>query len=210
MEGCFAQRLSLDGFELRLACMQDGPRARADLMERLFAGFPAPWPVPELARGPLGQPVCLNPAGMGASARRFGVSFSRYGGVLWAAAAETPMLGVDAEGADSFADPYADSHAFAASELACALALCATRAEARALLWCLKEASAKALGTGFNTLDPCDLSVVELRPDERSNAIAGLACRVASPLGELSALAVLLDGIRLAVAVRRADEKESA
>lgn len=206
MGGGVLLRVSLDGLELRLGdapeVPPDAPEAREALVRRLCGDLAPAWPVPAAGRDALGRPVCLPPhAG-------FGLSFSRHGGRLWAACAPRPGIGVDAEGPESFAGDYADAHAFAPAELAAARALCATLAEARALVWCLKEAAAKALGTGFHSLDPRDLHVAELAPaepgalttDAAAEAGSPLRCRVGSPRGGLCAAAFSIGGVRLAAA----------
>jgi 4''-phosphopantetheinyl transferase superfamily. len=105
-------------------------------------------------------------------------------------------MGIDATGPEDFPDPYPDARVFAHNELDAAARFVSSLPEARALLWSLKEAAAKALGTGFHKVEPADLRVEALTPAE-----AGiLACRIHSPRGVMEALTGTPCGFRIAVA----------
>lgn len=127
-----------------------------------------------------------------------GLSFSRYSGWLWGAAAQTIGVGIDVSGSEDFLSPYPDARVFAVDELEAAAKFVASLPEARALLWGLKEAAAKALGTGFNKVEPSELTIRDLKPSEDRN----IACQVDSPFGGFDALTGVVCGFRVAVATR--------
>lgn len=183
---------TLAGQGLRLAAAADGPGARQALAETLTAallGRELPW---ALERASLGRPV-LRSLALGAPAAH--ISFSRRPGLLWGAVCGLP-LGLDAAGAGEFGPDYPRQRVFASRELEPARPLCASAEEAMALLWAVKEAAAKALGTGFNRLEPCDIIAEGLRPDGR-----GLAGAARTPAGLLPVRAERRDGYWLAAAL---------
>jgi len=115
-----------------------------------------------------------------------------------------PGLGVDACGPEDFTGNYPDAKAFRSDELAAALRISASLEDARALLWSLKEAAAKAVGTG-------------LRSELATYAATGLcrrathfSCTMTTPLGTASARAEVIAGVHIAVAVHGLAAKESA
>lgn len=154
---------TLAGHGLWLAAAADGPGARQSLAEILstaLLGQELPW---ILEHTSLGCPMLRCPRRGAPEAH---ISFSRRPGLLWAAVCALP-LGLDAAGAEEFGPDYPKERVFAAGELELARPLCSSAEEAMALLWTLKEAAAKALGTGFNRLEPCDIIAKELRPAGR-------------------------------------------
>jgi phosphopantetheinyl transferase len=183
---------TLAGHGLRLDSLPDGPGARRMLAETLAAallGQELPW---SLERTVLGCPLLKSPA---RGAPDMHISFSRRPGLLWAAVCALP-LGLDAAGDEEFGPDYPRERVFAAGELELARPLCASAEEAMALLWTLKEAAAKALGTGFNRLEPCDIIAKELRPAGR-----GVDGAARTPAGLLPVRADRRDGYWLAAAL---------
>lgn len=148
---------------------------------------------PCLGRTSLGRPVPL-----AADGRRlgFGVSFSHLHGQLWAAVSAAPGLGLDAACAAEFAPPYPEQRVFAPQERQAVLVLCSGRLDALSLLWSLKEAAAKALGTGFHRVEPIELTAAAFQPTPQ-----GLACEVRAPAMTLPAFAERLPGGWLSIAV---------
>ena len=110
----------------------------------------------------------------------------------------TPELGIDVTGPEDFADPYPDPRVYAPGELDTGQRYSSSVPEARALLWSLKEAAAKALGTGFHRVEPVELEVEDLRQAGKHF----LTCQITSPQGSLSALTSCANGMRVAVATR--------
>lgn len=88
------------------------------------------------------------------------LSFSRGKGRLWAAMSDRGSVGIDVAYPEEFAGAYPLGRAFSAEELDCAEALCPDdKARGAALMWAAKEASVKAIGAGFNLLDPLEVRV---------------------------------------------------
>lgn len=183
------------GLRVLLAGALDATGLREDLARRLLRGLPGAPRAFRLDHDSLGRPRVLGPLGEESG---WAVSFSRHAGWLWAAAAQTTGLGIDATGPEDFPDTYPDARTFAPKELDAALGFSASLSAARALLWSLKEAGAKALGTGFHRVEPRDLAVRGLAPWGQGAA----SCRVETGLGELDARTCVLFGFRVAVAVR--------
>ncbi|MHC1730166.1 MAG: 4'-phosphopantetheinyl transferase superfamily protein [Syntrophobacteraceae bacterium] len=109
-----------------------------------------------VVRGPLGRPQlllgeCLGPA----------ISFSEYGGNLWAAlCGDRSDIGIDAAGADEFQGEYPFHRVFNDHELQHALSLAGGElGNASALLWSVKEAVVKALGCAFHLVDPLQINI---------------------------------------------------
>lgn len=107
-------------------------------------------------RGTLGRPYfmvgdCQGPA----------ISFSEWGGTLWAAlSGDESDIGIDVAGADEFRREYPFQRVFHPEELQHALKLAGGDLEqASALLWSAKEAVVKALGCAFHLVDPLQISV---------------------------------------------------
>ncbi len=163
----------------------------ARLLAKLFSGqqyF-------RLGHNGLGRPLAFASSGQ---PLQVGLSFSRYAGWLWTAASLTPELGIDVTGPEDFADPYPERRVYAPGELDAGQQYSSSIFEARALLWSLKEAAAKALGTGFHRVEPLELEVENLRQADKHF----LACQITSPQGSLNALAGCANGMRVAVATR--------
>jgi hypothetical protein len=151
------------------AAVEAGDGAREVLAARLLealAGLAPEWtgslewgPL-LLDTGPLGRPLLRLGTKLGPS-----LSFSEAGGLLWGAVAGQGQVGLDASREEDLAPPYPYSRAFGPVEWEWAWRHCQGRtAEAAALLWAAKEATVKALGVGFHTLDPLYLEVALLYP----------------------------------------------
>jgi hypothetical protein len=146
-----------------------GAGAKERLVRRLLASLPgqeagcvwqsAPGTV-SLESTVLGQPRLRLKGRPGPA-----VSFSRSGRCLWAALTLSGQVGVDAALPSEFAAGYPLARAFRGPELDWARPLNGgDTAGAAALLWALKEAAVKALGVGFNLLDPLAVEAVSPRP----------------------------------------------
>lgn len=183
---------TLAGHGLRLDCRPAGPGTRCVLAETLTSallGQDLSWALEHTA---LGCPV-LKPQGRGAPGVH--ISFTRRPGLLWAAVCTLPV-GLDAAGAEEFGPAYPRERVFGAKEWELSRPLCATDEEAMALLWTLKEAAAKAMGTGFNRVEPCDITAAALRSEED-----GLNGAARTPAGFLPVRAERRDGYWLAAAL---------
>lgn len=141
------------------------PGAKERLVRRLLASLPgqetagASRPL-TLETTALGQPLLLLQGQPGPS-----ISFSRAAGRLWAAMTPAGQVGVDLALPSEFEASYPWARAFGPPELAWALPLNrGNAARAAALLWALKEAAVKALGVGFNLLDPLEVEALNPRP----------------------------------------------
>ena len=113
-----------------------------------------------LSQTPLGRPTLRLGNRMGPS-----LSFSYGRGRLWAAISSHGQVGIDVAWPEEFAGGYPYGRAFASKELESARTL--TRddsARAAALLWSVKEAAVKAVGTGFHRHDPFHVRVENFRP----------------------------------------------
>lgn len=184
---------SCGGQDVRLAGALDTPAQRRVLAGRLLAGLCTMPKDFRLGHDALGRPLALSASGAPLGP---GLSFSRHTGWLWAATALLPDLGMDATGPEDFLGSYPDARVFGPAELVAARTLTSSLPEARALLWSLKEAAAKALGTGLRA-EP-RMYVAE---DLRSRG-PYLSCRVSTPHGRVNALASGWHGFHLAVALR--------
>lgn len=109
-----------------------------------------------VVRGQLGRPhlllgECRGPA----------ISFSEGGGRVWAAlCGDASDVGIDAAGTDEFNSAYPFHRVFHPQELQRAVQLAdGDLKEASALLWSVKEAVVKALGSGFHLVDPRQITV---------------------------------------------------
>jgi phosphopantetheinyl transferase len=151
------------------AAVESGEGAREFLAARLLAALAGQasewtealkWRPLSLDSGPLGQPLLQLGGKPGPS-----ISFSVDGGLVWAAISGRGRVGVDAARDADFQPPYPYSRAFGKEEWDWASRHCQGRtASAAALLWAAKEAAVKALGVGFHTTDPLELSVAKLSP----------------------------------------------
>ncbi len=124
---------------------EGGPAAKARLANE---------PV-RVKTGPLGRPR-LEVGGRPGPA----VSFSLAGPSLWAVVATAGSVGVDLAVPGDFAGTYPFARAFQPGEFAWARRHCqGGAAMAAAMLWALKEAAVKALGTGFHRHDPREVEI---------------------------------------------------
>jgi phosphopantetheinyl transferase len=104
----------------------------------------------QLDHGPLGQPLLLLDGKPGPT-----ISFSQAGGRIWSALAGAGRVGIDVALSTEFPPDYPLHRAFSPPELALVSTLYrGDVSQTAALLWSLKEAVVKALGVGFNYLDP--------------------------------------------------------
>lgn len=102
-----------------------------------------------LAAGRLGRPLLLLDGRRGPR-----LSFSHGGGLTWAALGRTRGVGIDLAFDEDFSGDYPFGRVFSVGEMRRARDLCPDRQRRAALLWSLKEAAVKALGTGFHTVAP--------------------------------------------------------
>jgi phosphopantetheinyl transferase len=103
----------------------------------------------------LGEPYLLLEDQQGPS-----LSFSHGKERIWAAMSSKGRVGIDVAYPEEFAADYPFARAFSPEELDSARALCQDdTARGAALIWSAKEASVKAIGTGFNRFDPLDVRV---------------------------------------------------
>lgn len=108
-----------------------------------------------LHKTPLGDPYLLLGNQLGPS-----LSYSHEGGRLWAVVARQWYVVIDVAYAEDFDGNYPFERVFRPEELEFTRTLGhKNTAQAAALIWPLKEASAKAAGTGFNYYDPRDVRV---------------------------------------------------
>jgi len=105
---------------------------------------------------PLGRPLLLVRNKIGPS-----VSFSYCRGAAWSALCEEgPRCGIDAADREDFTPSYPFGRAFNEEEFAQATtAVFTDRCEAAAALWSAKESVVKAIGCGFNLIDPLDVTI---------------------------------------------------
>jgi len=116
----------------------------------------------QVVRDPLGKPhlllgECPGPA----------ISFSEGGGAVWAAlCGDESDIGIDVAEADDFQGDYPFQRVFDADELQHIVRLVeGSTEEAFALLWSIKEAVVKALGSGFHLVEPRDIRVHPARDE---------------------------------------------
>ena len=96
------------------------------------------------------------------------LSFSHEEGRLWAAMGNHGCVGIDVAYPEEFTGGYPFKRAFRPEELDCVCALGhKNTGRAAALIWSLKEASVKAVGTGFNCYDPLEVRVTNPRIGDR-------------------------------------------
>ena len=163
----------LSGAELVLfASCPSGNKAKTDLAQRLLQALGRlvlRWRRAILDKSPL-----LSQTPLGRPTLRFGnrtgpsLSFSHDKGRLWAAISSHGMVGIDVAWPAEFAGRYPYDRAFESKELESARML--TRgngARAAALLWSVKEAAVKAVGTGFHRHDPLHVRVESFRSGQR-------------------------------------------
>ena len=108
-----------------------------------------------LYKSALGRPCLLLGGKQGPS-----LSFSHGKERLWGAMCSEGNIGIDVAYPDEFTGGYPFDRAFSPEELDSAGGLCLNdRARGAALIWSVKEASVKALGTGFHLFDPLEVRV---------------------------------------------------
>jgi hypothetical protein len=110
----------------------------------------------EVVRGLLGRPRLLVGKYQGPS-----ISFSESKGTVWAAlCADDSEIGIDVATPGEFQGEYPFHRVFHPEELQHALSLADGNLEgASALLWSVKEAVVKALGSAFHLVDPLQVTV---------------------------------------------------
>ena len=146
---------------VHLAWTESGPDDKPRLAEALLSSLFAraenrtrrQTPAFRLHQGSLGRPVLTVYPDL-----EIPVSYSRAGGRTYAALAARGSLGLDAARAEEFEPGYPYHRAFGPDEWPEVDSICRERPRAAALLWSLKEAAVKALGTGFNLFDPLAVS----------------------------------------------------
>ncbi len=91
------------------------------------------------------------------------ISFSECGGKVWAAICiDKADIGIDVAGADEFQGDYPFHRVFQEEELQNALSLTdGDMGNAAALLWSVKEAVVKALGSAFHLVNPLQIGVYQ-------------------------------------------------
>lgn len=110
----------------------------------------------QVVRGMLGRPCLLLGEYQGPA-----ISFSEGGGKIWAAlSGDDSDIGIDVAASDEFQSEYPFHRVFHPDELHHALRLNEGDLEmASALLWSVKEAVVKALGSAFHLVDPLQIIV---------------------------------------------------
>ena len=109
----------------------------------------------KLRKNSLGAPVLILADKQGPA-----LSFSHGKHKLWAAISSEGRVGIDVAYPEEFAGDYPFARVFEPEEMDRAKTLCTSNtARGAALLWSVKEAAVKAIGTGFNRLEPVDVRV---------------------------------------------------
>ncbi len=135
--------------KLRLSC---------HLIRKLLPGSNMKEEDLELGQDSLGCPHFLYPDTL--------VSYSYCNKTLWSAVGKSAGLGVDAAAASEFEGDYPFHRVFHTEELRLVQQMCHKTTSGAAFLWACKEAVAKAMGTGFNTIDPYDIIITSCSPDK--------------------------------------------
>ena len=110
----------------------------------------------QVVHGPLGRPHLLLGEYGGPA-----ISFSEGGGRVWAAlCGDESDIGIDVAGSDEFQGEYPFHRVFHPQEIQHALRLVGGElAKASALLWSVKEAAVKAVGSAFHLVDARQITV---------------------------------------------------
>ncbi len=109
-----------------------------------------------LKKSAIGRPYLL----LGNQKEGPSLSFSHGGGRLWAAMCGNGSVGIDVAYPEEFRGEYPFARAFRPEEQDYARALLPhDEVRGAALIWSLKEASSKAVGSGFNLFDPLEVCV---------------------------------------------------
>ncbi|MBA4373463.1 MAG: hypothetical protein C0402_11460 [Thermodesulfovibrio sp.] len=131
----------------------------------------------QVVRGLLGRPRFLLGEYEGPS-----ISFSEGGGNLWAAlCGDKSAIGIDVAGSNEFKKEYPFHRVFHPEELQQALRITGENLEeAAALLWSVKEAAVKALGSAFHLVDPLQIIVYPYKEEagEKADGDAGYSFSV--------------------------------
>ena len=161
----FASTPVMQGAKIRLANLLLGAVARMDPGLRMLHTENDIY----LHSTTLGQPLLLLGSKPGPS-----LSFSRDNDRIWAAMSSKGYIGIDVAGFKEFYGEYPLTRAFLPEELKHAENYCPKDIpRAAALLWSLKEAAVKAIGTGFNRFDPLAVRVGKFQEKKQ-----GLICEV--------------------------------
>ncbi|MEW6264730.1 MAG: 4'-phosphopantetheinyl transferase superfamily protein [Thermodesulfobacteriota bacterium] len=110
----------------------------------------------ELAADAWGRPRLIRGRQSGPS-----ISFSHNQGLLRGAVIGRGGIGCDLVLPEEFKPPYPLARAFHTQELKNAGEFGLNLSSAAALIWSVKEAVVKALGTGFNLFDPLEIEVIQ-------------------------------------------------
>lgn len=105
------------------------------------------------------------------------VSFSYCNNTLWCAVGNSVSLGIDAAISSEFTDDYPFHRVFHTSELKLVQQICHDTTNGAAFLWACKEAVVKSLGTGFHTIDPCDITITSYLPDGTGYEVAATSSK---------------------------------
>lgn len=136
-------------------------------------------------------------------ATNYSVSFSSSDDILYGAISRTATLGIDVAAAVEFSGNYPFHRVFQEKELSLVTPFCGDRSESAAFLWACKEATAKAMGTGFKGISPRSIEITACRP--QSTGFVVEICNDAN----LSASAGRMADRWLALAIRNPDSKLS-
>ena len=113
----------------------------------------------ELVQTDLGRPILMLDGKPGPH-----VSFTYDGrGRVFASICLLSPVGLDTAHPDEFSGSYPFGRAFLEDELERAMVLTGSQTTAAALVWAFKEAAVKAMGTGFNQVDPRCVLVDDLQ-----------------------------------------------
>jgi phosphopantetheinyl transferase len=154
----FASGPAAQGIRIRLAqLLLDAMVLKDSSLRSLYAEN-----VLYLHKTSLGQPFLLLGDSPGPS-----LSYSLNQDRIWAAMSSKGSVGIDVARFEEFFDDYPFSRAFLPEEFSLVSDCCSNDIPgSAALLWSLKEAAVKAIGTGFNHFDPLTVRVSKPRRSE--------------------------------------------